>query len=143
MTPWPDAKLEAKMLADTRSMGDGSIAWHLANDLACHVKALLSRVRELERDIAAVTGEMSIVREQTESAASRSQKWKDLALSAMDLDEPLPPGTLDEHFAELLRRREAKRKQKARMDAGDRRDWDECNRLEGIREEESQAAPES
>lgn len=101
------------------------------HDAACHIKALLTRVRELERDHATLTEELSVAREQVEVAASRSQKWKDLALSLAEIHEPLPPGTIEEHMVEVQQRREKKRKLQAMQSAGDCRDWDECERLEG------------
>ena len=49
---WPSEELERQMLADTGEMVAGSIAWHKAPDLACHVRALLVRVRDLEAEMA-------------------------------------------------------------------------------------------
>lgn len=132
MTPaiWPDDATERAMLEDAALLESEFAPTSTGHDAACHVKALLSRVRELERDHTALAEELSGAREQTEAAAARSQKWKDLALTLAEIHDPLPPGTIEEHMAEVQRRREAKQKLQARMAAGDRRDWEECNRLE-------------
>ena len=51
---WPDAKLEAEMIRDAE-------IW-LDNDLSCHVKALLARVRELEKELAYLKSNSSELR---------------------------------------------------------------------------------
>ncbi len=48
MTPWPDENLEREMLADARLIEEDWIGGSHAADGACHIKALLARVRELE-----------------------------------------------------------------------------------------------
>lgn len=56
MIPWPDAELEKKMLADadvaTEQYGRGPLSASVAS-CACHVRSLLSRVRQLESQLAA------------------------------------------------------------------------------------------
>jgi len=44
---WPDDKLEREMIADAERVADQSENAS-ASDLCCHIKALLSRIRELE-----------------------------------------------------------------------------------------------
>ena len=43
---WPSAELEAEMLADADRVNRGLFVFNCA----CHIKALLARVRELERE---------------------------------------------------------------------------------------------
>ena len=47
---WPDAELEQRMIDDAENMVADLRNKYLWSDTACHVKALLARVRELEAD---------------------------------------------------------------------------------------------
>lgn len=48
MTKWPDEKLEATMLRDAEFIESGLFLRSTVKDCACHIKALMARVRELE-----------------------------------------------------------------------------------------------
>jgi SMC interacting uncharacterized protein involved in chromosome segregation len=70
---WPSDKLENEMLADCHRVDDTNHPDRLdyVADLSCHVKALLERVRTLEKD-------RDELAEQVEVAMDRAQSWKNL-----------------------------------------------------------------
>lgn len=52
MKIWPDEKLEHAMLSDAEHLERSSTSGSVDRNAACHIKALLCRVRDLEKDCA-------------------------------------------------------------------------------------------
>jgi hypothetical protein len=100
--PWPDEKLEVKMLADADRK-------HPSHDLACHVKALLSRVRELEESV--LVQQSQVVAMQRLEGLLRCE-WLlhcEAAIKSMAAQFACPKTSPQELVADILSDRKAKK----------------------------------
>ncbi len=88
--PWPSAALEAEMLQEAEHVAQNANEGSSAANLCCHVKALLTRVRELEAasvlDYFAGQALPAIVATETHP---REVRWQAVVLDAYGLAEAM------------------------------------------------------